>query len=199
MAESQTPAEMAESYVSDYWSDCVSGVGLRKALADPPASYDPDCLGGDGLDDLSEIAHTPLRETLQIPDRIFDAMVAADDNVDRKVRAQYDEGLAPGANRLYDEAWSEHVRNVHVTHPELERSVGVFGGLASCQGGEEVSMVYAHPVHGVRSRMDAEAYRILSAPYVAAFGVELLDGDDEAGLVLPAVREHLSRTATTGS
>ncbi|UQN30511.1 hypothetical protein [Brachybacterium kimchii] len=191
MVDTKSKPELAESYISDYWSDCVSDVGLRTAMTEPPAAYDEDCLGGDGLDDYSAIAYAPLRGTLQIPDRIFEAMIVADANIDRKVRAQYDDTLAPGANERYDETWSAHVRNIHIGHPELERAVGVFGVLASCQGGEEVGMIYAHPIHGVRDHMAPEAYRHLSAPYVAAFGVELFHGDLDAGLVLPEVQQSL--------
>lgn len=122
---------------------------------------------------------------------MFEAMVTADENVQRKVRAQYDNSLAPGANARYEEQCRE-------LGPSGDFA-GLFSPLASCQGGDEVALIFAHPISGVnRDEFTGETdlasedeYRRRTSPYIAAFGCEVYPGDLEARLVLDSVRHCL--------
>lgn len=186
---------LARNYISDYWPDHVSDIGLRKALSDPPSSYDEEIYGSDDFDDYTLVADIPLRNSLQLPEEMFEAMVTAYENIRRKVDAQYDDGLAPGANERYQGQWDAELYP-HRFHRDYQ---GAFFGIASCQGGDEVSMIFGHPHHGLNRTgvdgepdlMDEDEYRQRTSPYVAAFGREVYPGDLEAGLVLDHVRHYL--------
>lgn len=173
---------IAREYVSDYWSDVVSGVGLRAALTDAPEVHDEDIIDEED-DSYAPIASIPLRDALRIDDAMFNAIIAADENIRRKVEAQYDKTLIPGVNETYDSRCSADLGIVH-------RS-GALSLLASCQGGDEMDMIYMHPIHGVSEKMDAAEYRERTSPYVAAFGVEVYPGDLSAGLVHSEVVDAL--------
>lgn len=179
--------EVAYSYVGDYWPDHVSDLGLRAALGEPVGSFDGEIEGSEDLPDYRAILGVSLKEALGIPDEMFEAMIVADENIRRKVEAQYDDSIAPGANGRYDTQWSK------VEPPAAVHDRMPFSDLASCQGGEEVAFLFAHPTVGAgQVRMSAQEYRLRTSPYVAAFGRELYPGDAEAGLVLDDVRHHLA-------
>src|SRR5699024_10399650 len=110
-----------------------------------------------------------------------------DEDIDLKVRAQYDDSLAPGANERY----ADRILAAGYHHPD-STTPGRFYLLAPCQGGDEISMIYTHPLPGVGQRLSAEEYRARTAPYVAAFGAEVYPGDLHAGLVRHAVRQFLA-------
>lgn len=186
---------LARNYISDYWPDHVSAIGLRRALNDPPSSYDEEIYGSDDFDDYTLIADIPLRNSLRLPDEMFEAMATAYENIRRKVDAQYDDGIAPGANERYQDQWDAEL------YPHRFRLdyQGLFFGLASCRGGDEVAMIFGHPRHGLDKAnlegqpdlMNEDEYRERTSPYVAAFGREVYPGDLEAGLVLKSVRHYL--------
>lgn len=173
--------KLAKEYTSDYWSDIVSEVGLKAALTDLPEKHDEDLIpleeDDDEFDDsYSDISGIPLRDSLRIDDTMFDAMIVANENVERKVKSQYDDSLAPGANKRYDEEWSKTAGGIAITQ-------GPLSVIASCQGGDEADMIFMHPIHGIVEKLDADEYRARTAPYIAAFGVEVFPGDLDAGLV----------------
>ncbi|MGP5292448.1 hypothetical protein ACTXL6_20600 [Brachybacterium tyrofermentans] len=179
---------IARNYVSDYWSDHVDEIGLRRALGDPITLYDEEIGEYDDLEDYLPIAGAPLRDSLRIPEEMFEAMVTAHENVLRKVDAQHDDSLAPGANERYNAQASR------CATPAVDSFSGLFDGLASCQGGDEPSLIYGHPVHGLDrpGLVSEDEYRRRTSPYVAAFGREVYPGDLEAGLVLDEVRHYLA-------
>lgn len=187
---SDEQSRLAHAYSSDlhYFA---SEFGLRRVLGDPVSSYD-EAARSDKDDEFAAIANISLREALRLPEEMFEAMVAAHENIQRKVEAQYDDSLAPGSNARYDEQW---------TKADLFSDFyGAFSSLASCQGGEEVALIFAHPIAGVNrdeltgepDLVSAQEYRLRTSPYVAAFGREVYPGDAEAGLVLDDVRHHLA-------
>lgn len=168
-----------------YFQHPTYTLGLRRALGEPISAW-PDGVADDALD-LSPIADVPLRDALRLSEELFEAMAVADENIERKSMAQYDDRLAPGANARYDEQW------LKVDPPAAVHDRMPFSDLASCQGGEEVAFLFAHPTVGAgQVRMSAQEYRLRTSPYVAAFGRELYPGDAEAGLVLDDVRHHLA-------
>ncbi|MCL6423695.1 hypothetical protein Bequi_09895 [Brachybacterium sp. JHP9] len=202
-------ASLARQYISDYWSDHVLAIGLREALVTPPASYDQDVALEKELSGYEPIMGTPLRESLGgISDKMLDAMEVAYKNIQRKIFGPFDEEpdsdedtddgnfhveddeVAPSEDP-YDEQWAAAVRRSDIAWR------GIFDRLASCQGGDEVDLIYGHPIHGEAhtedgpTRMDEDEYRRRSSPYVALFGVELYPGDAEAGLVLDSVKHRL--------
>lgn len=133
--------------------------------------------------------------SLRISDKTLEAMLTAYDNYRLKVSAQWDDSLAPGANARYEDIWERLVGK-----SEYFGTFGTHGplsGIASCQGGDEADMIFMHPAHGVDRKLSAEEYRVRSAPYVAAFGIELHPGDLEAGLVDPRVVEKLTKVKET--
>lgn len=180
---------LAHVYSSDLHY-LASEFGLRRVLGDPISSYDEATRSGKD-DEFAVIANISLREALRLPDEMFEAMATAHENIQRKVEAQYDDSRAPGSNARYEEQW---------TKAELFSDFGgTFSSLASCQGGEEVALIFAHPIAGVnRDEFTGEAdlasedeYRERTSPYVAAFGREVYPGDLEVGLVLDSVKHYL--------
>lgn len=180
---------IALRYVGDYWVDCVGDIGLLTALTDPPESYDLDLIDEENDEDYAEIAGMPLRKTLRLNDAMLAAMDTSYSNYLLKVEAQSDDSIAPGANDRYNDQYD---LSQSVAHTD-----GVFSILSSCQGGDEVDLIFNHPIQGVvhpvrNNLLSADEYRARSAPYVAAFGVELYPGDREAGLVHESVIGALS-------
>lgn len=178
--------DLAKQYTTDYWSDIVSDVGLRAALSDFPEKHDElvepiDIDEDDDIeeDDYTALAGIPLRDSLRISDTMFDAMILANENYTRKWRFHKD--LPEGANERYDDEW------VRTVSPSEFFGTGGKSGplsvLASCQGGDEADMIFMHPIHGIGEKLNADEYRVRTAPYIAAFGIEVFPGDREAGLV----------------
>lgn len=184
---------LARNYISDYWPDYVWDLGLQKALATPLSSFD------DELDDYyAPIADLPLRNSLRLTGSMLEAGVAAYENIRRKIAAQYDDSLAPGANARFQDQWvAAGLRDAGIVWQ------GPFSGIATCQGGDEVDLIYGHPHHGLNRNTPAESsdlvsedeYRRRTSPYVAAFGLEVYPGDLEAGLVHDRARHYLEASA----
>lgn len=172
---------LATSYIGDYWSDGVDETNFAAELGDPfvpdDDELDPDSWG----DEILSLAGTPLRISLRIGDTMFEAMKVAYTNYWRKVDAQYHPGDPDGMNARYDRQWAS------VVNPGIGTN-GPFSALASCQGGDEVDLIYMHPTHGIDKRVTPEEYCIRTSAYVAAFGIELYPGDLEAGLVHNSAR-----------
>lgn len=186
---SEEQSRLAHVYISDLHY-LASEFGLRRVLGDPISSYD-EATQNSKDDEFAAIANIQLREALRLTDEMFEEMATAHENIQLKVEAQYDDSLAPGSNARY-EAQQEEVGPSTIFY-------GAFSSLASCQGGDEVALIFAHPVIGVnRNEMTEEVdlvskreYRLRTSPYVAAFGREVYPGDTDAGLVLNSVRHYL--------
>ncbi|MFC4225452.1 ATP-binding protein [Lysinibacter cavernae] len=187
----QSPAELAAEYFTEYLVHVFEEHNFWALLDDPLRRDENNLLEGWGELGIEMLYGMPLRSHLQIDDITFNSMVVAWENNWKKIRSISED--KNGWNRRYEHAASQ--MRMALDHSGTRE---IFSALSSCQDCGEVDLLYMHPKAGPCKRINADEYRIRSAPYVAAFRTELRPGDLEAGLVLDPSQLGLAWTRVHG-
>lgn len=128
-------------------------------------------------ENLFRLDSVPLKAHLKITEAMFAAMALAYSNYFKRLKLSYLQE-EHSINARYD------AMNARYLSDSDALESGTFTGLASLRcGGDEIELIYSHPLHGVRRKLSEDEYILRSAAYVAAFGVELYPGDLWNGLV----------------
>lgn len=173
--------ELAHAHVSTSLlevNDRDDGIGFyEEGIIDylELSSYRTKCASPE--ENLFKLDGVPLRVHLKISEAMFAAMALAYSNYFKRLKLSYVQEK-DGVNARYDAMKARCLSN------EDPLESGTFTGLAFLQsGGDEIELIYSHPLHGVRRKLSEDEYILRSAAYVAAFGLELYPGDLRNGLV----------------
>lgn len=137
-------------------------------------------------DNLFRLDDLPLKVHLKIPETMFAAMALAYSNYFKRLKSSYS-NEKDNLNARYDSM------NTRYLSSSKDLAPGTFDSLATLYcGGDEIELIYSHPLHGVRRKLPEAEYILRSAAYVAVFGIELYPGDLANGLVHDDVISSLS-------